>query len=214
MLILDVEARALAYSTTKVRELVRLFIPLPWHLNLQRVRRCAGIGPQVYGLDLLLRRCQSKFLTCDNYNTSIILIRLRGDVNTIPASSVYRIPHTARRTISNVPSSLGLPSLAFSASSRYTKPETTSWSSTNRYRTTIMTAAKNISNNSDDSTHPWRRPSQTLNHAKNSQPFSCTRARIPLWIMRMTSITIGGTPKREIFSIVAHNRQSHIRLPD
>ena len=43
-----------------------------------------------------------------------------------------------------------------------------------------MTAAKNISNNSGDSTHLWRRPWQTLNHAKKSPPFSCTRARIPI----------------------------------
>ena len=42
-------------------------------------------------------------------------------LRSIPASSVYSIPHTARRTIFNVPSSLGLPSPDFGASSRYTK---------------------------------------------------------------------------------------------
>ena len=43
-------------------------------------------------------------------------------------------------------------------SSRYTKSETITGSAANRCRTTTMTAAKKMLNDSGDSTHPCRRP--------------------------------------------------------
>ena len=144
---LGVKVHALADSTTKVRKLGRLFIPLPCRFNSQRVRRCVGMGPQVHGLGLFLRHCQSEFLTCDNY-TPIILVSPRGNVDTTPASSAYSIPHTTRRTISNVPSFLGLPSSPFGASPRYTKSETISGSYANLCRTPVMTVWQSICNGS------------------------------------------------------------------
>ena len=45
-----------------------LSLKCPQRLNSQRIRRCTEIEPQVHGLDLLLRHCQSRFLICDNYN--------------------------------------------------------------------------------------------------------------------------------------------------
>ena len=162
----------------------------------------------VWGWD---RKCMASVFFSDTVSpnswhvttiTPIILVSPRGDVDTTPASSAYSIPHTARRTISNVPSFLGLPSSPFGASSRYTKSEMISGSSVNLCRTTMMTAAKNILNNSGDNTHPCRSPWQTLNHAEKSPSSNCTRALIPSWDMRMILIIRGGTPKR---ASISHN---------
>ena len=163
--LIDVKVRALADSTTKVHKLGRLFMPLPCGLNSQRVRRCVGMGPQVHGLRLFFSDTVSPNSWHATTITPIILVSPRGDVDTTPASSAYSIPHTARRTISNVPSFLGLLFSPFGASSRYTKYKTISGSSANLCRTPMMTAAKTILNNSGDNTHPCRSPWQTLNHA-------------------------------------------------
>ena len=86
-----------------MHKLGRLFIPLPYYLKSQRVRRCVGMGPQVHGLGLFLRRCQSEFLTCDNFNVHHLGERTRrcgegylGKVVPSWASSLgstFSIPH-------------------------------------------------------------------------------------------------------------------------
>ena len=89
--------------------------------------------------------------------TSIILASTCGDRETMQASSAYSIPHNARRLQSiacSGPIDVG-GLLRFTSSARMAVSSLSLW------RTMVSTAAKNMSNNSRDSTHPYRSPCST-----------------------------------------------------
>ncbi|CAB1118243.1 unnamed protein product [Ectocarpus sp. CCAP 1310/34] len=70
----------------------------------------------------------------------------------------------------------------------------TTSSSLNRMTTTSRTSAKKMLNSSWDSTHPCRTPCVTKNQSDSSPSSMRTRARIPSWNWRMTSISFAGIP--------------------
>ena len=92
--------------------------------------------------------------------TVIILASPAGDLDTIPASSAYSIPHTALRTRSSSVSS-GPPPLTLSRNTRLSRMVS---SSLKRCSTTSITAAKKMLNSNGDSAHPCRSPCVTSNH--------------------------------------------------
>ena len=124
--------------------------------------------------------------------TVIIFASPAGDLDTIPASSAYSIPHTALRTRSSSVSS-GPPPLPSSRNTRFSRMVS---SSLKRCSTTSITAAKKMLNSNGDSTHPCRSPCVTSNHSESSPSSMRTLARIPSWNWRMTSIITDGTPAR------------------
>ena len=87
--------------------------------------------------------------------TVIILASPSADLETIPASSAYNMPHTDLRTQAVA---ISFPTAA--PSSRWTKSllVTIYLSSLKLTRTTCITEAKNMLNNSGDSTQPCRSP--------------------------------------------------------
>ena len=121
-----------------------------------------------------------------------ILTSPAGDLDTIPASSAYSIPHTAVCTRSSSVSCGPLP-LPSSRNTRFSRMVS---SSLKRCSTTSITAAKKMLNSNGDSTHPCRSPCVTSNHSESSPSSIRTLARIPLWNWPMISIITGGTPAR------------------
>ena len=107
--------------------------------------------------------------------TVIILASPAGDLDTIPASSAYSIPHAALRTRSSSVSS-GSPPLPSSRNTRLSRMVS---SSLKRYSTTSITAAKKMLNSTGDSTHLCRSPCVTSNHSESSPSSMRTLARIP-----------------------------------
>ena len=94
--------------------------------------------------------------------TSIILASSYGDCETMPASTAYSIPHTARRTLYIVDSSLIDVGCSFRCTSlvRMTVPLLNLW------ETTVNTSANNMLNRSEDSPYPCRSPCSTSNHIR------------------------------------------------
>ena len=68
--------------------------------------------------------------------------------------------------------------------------------SRNLWRTTVGAAAKEILNNSGNSTHPCRSPCSTSNQSQQTPSSGRTQALIPSWSGSMIAIICCGTPIR------------------
>ena len=113
--------------------------------------------------------------------TVIILASPPADLETIPASSAYNMPHTFLRT-----QAIGTSFPTAIPSSRWTKSPNIYLSPLKRTRTTCITTAKNMLNSIGESMKPCRSPTVTSNDSECSPSSVRTRARIPSWNWRIT----------------------------
>lgn len=146
--------------------------------------------------------------------SAIIFARLFFDLETMPTSSAYSIPHIGCGSATTVswgfispflrPRSLTFPPPFSPFTLVHTIPFTTSISALALHYSTATrcTAANQMLNINGASTFPSRRPCPTPNQPKHSPSSVQMRARIPPCEWRTTASIIGGTPNR---ARVVHN---------
>ena len=115
--------------------------------------------------------------------TSVILASPCGNIKTMQASSTYTIPHTARQPKSIV----GSGPIEVRSSSKCTSSARRTVPLLNLWRTTASTAAKEMLNNSGDSTRLCRSLCSTLNQSEKMLSSGQTQALIPSYHLQRYS---------------------------
>ena len=124
--------------------------------------------------------------------SSTILASPCRNRETIQASSAYSMSHTARRTLAIAVSGPDDVCSSF----RCIRSARMTVSSLNLWRKTVSTTAKNILNNSEDGTYPYRSPCSTSNKSEQTPSSGRIQVLIPSWNCWITAIIRGGTPMR------------------